>query len=118
MISLFSSIIGVAYSYISYYYLFDFSNTIPFWKIVSTYIFLGLLFSGIYYLVWEYFYRSILFVNVVVVLVTLVSILLPIIVNIEEDFPEMFPSFAIPLHFIFPLLWLAVFPTFINKNHE
>jgi hypothetical protein len=117
LVAVTSSIIGVTYAKVSYYLLFDFSKTIPLWKIVVSNIFLGLFFSGIYYVIQESFAKLILVLNMLVVLISFLSIALPIVVNIEEEFPEMFPSFAIPLHFLFPMLWLALFPYFYKKSH-
>jgi len=118
VVSIISSVVGVSYTYCSYHFLFDFSKTLPIWKIVITYVFLGLLFSGLYFVVNEFFTTYLIFLNIAVVLISFLSIIWPIIVNIDEEFPEMFPSFAIPLHFIFPLFWLALFPHFFKRTHD
>lgn len=118
MVSIISSMLGVSYAYCSYHFLFDFSKILPIWKIVITYFFLGLLFSGLYFVVNKFFTAYLLVLNIAVVLISIFSIVWPIIANIDEEFPEMFPSFAIPLHFIFPLFWLALFPHFNKKTHD
>lgn len=118
IVSVISSVVGASYTYCSYHFLFDFSNTLPIWKIVITYVFLGLLFSGLYFVVNEFFTNFLILLNIVVVIISLLSIIWPIIVNIDEEFPEMFPSFAIPLHFIFPLFWLALFSHFNKRIHD
>jgi len=116
MVSIISSMLGVSYAYCSYHFLFDFSRTLPIWKIVITYFFLGLLFSGLYFMVNKFFNSYLIVLNIAVVFISFLSIVWPIIVNIDEEFSEMFPSFAIPLHFIFPLFWLALFTHFNKKN--
>ena len=117
-ISALSAMVALSYTYCYSALLFDFSKTLPFWKILSIFCFLGLLFAGIYYLVAEKSYRLILPLNIALAIGSLTSILWPITASIDEEFPEMFPSFAIPLHFIFPLFWLASFPTFNKRLHD
>jgi hypothetical protein len=97
----------------------NFSLILPLWKIIATYFTVGLSLSGLCFLSTRLApkFGTIIF-NIVLVFATLGSILFPIM---KEDFPEtlemteFYPGFVIPLHFIFPLFWLALSPL-IKKN--
>jgi len=109
--------------YVTKYYelIEDFSVILPLWKIIATYFTLGLSVSGLSYLSNRLSpkFGTIIF-NIVFVFASLSSILLPIM---KEDIPDsielsfFYPGFVIPLHFIFPLFWLALSPM-IKKNEK
>jgi len=119
VVSLISSLGAAVYVTKYYEVMANFSLILPLWKIIATYFALGLSLSGLYFLSTRLApkFGTIIF-NIVLVFATLSSILFPIM---KEDFPEtlemteFYPGFVIPLHFIFPLLWLALSPL-IKKN--
>ena len=107
--------------YVSNYYSFfaDFSPILPKWKIVATFFSLGLISAGFYFVLNKFLPKAgTLIFNISIAFISLSSILIPIL---KEDFPEslemteFYPGFVIPLHFIFPLFWLALSPI-IKKN--
>ena len=125
-------LLGLAVSFISslgasvyvtkYYELIaNFSLILPLWKIIACYFSLGLIVSGLYFISSKLSpkFGGMIF-NISLVFASLSSILLPIM---KEDFPEslemteFYPGFVIPLHFIFPLFWLALSPI-IKKNEK
>ena len=119
VVSLISSLGAAVYVTKYYEVMANFSLILPLWKIIATYFALGLSLSGLYFLRTRLApkFGTIIF-NIVLVFATLGSILFPIM---KEDFPEtlemteFYPGFVIPLHFIFPLLWLAL-SALIKKN--
>jgi len=121
IVSLISSLGASVYVTKYYELIAPFSLILPLWKIIATYFTLGLCVSGLSYLSNRLApkFGAIIF-NIVLVFASLSSILLPIM---KEDFPdtlemtEFYPGFVIPLHFIFPLFWLALSPL-IKKNEN
>jgi hypothetical protein len=119
VVSLISSLGASVYVTKYYEVMANFSLILPLWKIIATYFTLGLSVSGLCFLSNRLApkFGTIIF-NIVLVFATLSSILFPIM---KEDFPEtlemteFYPGFVIPLHFIFPLFWLALSPL-IKKN--
>jgi hypothetical protein len=57
-----------------------------------------------------------LFFNIVLSFLTILSIMHPILLNGDFEMAEMYPGFAIPIYFIFTIIWLALAPTFIKKT--
>ena len=117
IVSMLSSLLGMVYTFFSYTILFDFSNTIPIWKIPVTFLTIGLILSGVYYIVLEKKPVLLLASNICLVILSFLSIILPIVATVPDEFPEMFPIFAIPLHFLLPMFWLAIFPSFYKKYY-
>jgi hypothetical protein len=119
VVSLISSLGAAVYVTKYYEVMANFSLILPLWKIITTYVALGLSLSGLYFLSTRLApkFGTIIF-NIVLVFATLGSILFPIM---KEDFPEtlemteFYPGFVIPVYFIFPLFWLALSPL-IKKN--
>ena len=109
--------------YVSKYYelIADFSSILPFWKITATFFSVGLFLAGFHFVLNKLFLKlGLLIFNITLSLLTLSSILFPIM---KADFPdslemtEFYPGFVIPLHFILPLFWLALSPL-IKKNEN
>ena len=121
VVSLISSLGASVYVTKYYEVMANFSLILPLWKIIATYFTVGLSVSGFCFLSTRLApkFGTIIF-NIVLVFATLGSILFPIM---KEDFPEtlemteFYPGFVIPLHFIFPLFWLALSPL-IKKNEN
>ena len=113
-----SSVVGGIYALVYYKYMFDFSVVLPIWRIVAAYFSLGLIAGGALF-VFERFspkFGSLIF-NLSFALLSFASILLPILKFIDGvEFPELFPGFAIPLHFFFPVIFLSLSPFIIKKN--
>jgi len=119
VVSLISSLGAAVYVTKYYEVMANFSLILPLWKIIATYFALGLSLSGLYFLSTRLAPKfGTIISNIVLVFATLGSILFPIM---KEDFPEtlemteFYPGFVIPLHFIFPLLWLALSPLIKKK---
>ena len=56
--------------------------------------------------------------NIIFVLLSFASILVPLVAKLpyDVDFPELFPGFAIPMHFFPALFWFALRPIFFKKG--
>ena len=119
VVSLISSLGASVYVTKYYEVMANFSLILPLWKIIAIYFTIGLSVSGLCFLSTRLVpkFGTIIF-NIVLVFATLGSIIFPIM---KEDFletlemTEFYPGFVIPLHFIFPLFWLALSPL-IKKN--
>jgi len=113
LLSLISVIISFVYFRIYQIYLFDFSEVIPLWRLLTTMVFLS------FSITWLYTYcktkNAMIIFNLLFVLITLLSIVYPIQARIYNEFEDYFPAFAIPLHFIVPLLWLSLHPLLLKK---
>jgi hypothetical protein len=111
-----SSLLGGIYAYYYYKILFDFSMILPVWKIVSAYFSIALIATGLRFLFDLMFPKfGELCFNIVLSFLTILSIMHPILMNGDFEMAEMYPGFAIPLYFIFTIIWLALAPTFIKK---
>ena len=114
----FSSLVGGIYTYFFYKDLFDFSSVLPIWKIVAVYFSLGLIASGLYFMLvfFSSKYGQLLF-NIKFVLIAVLSVLIPINIKVPNvEFPEIYPVFALPLHLFFSVIFLALSPLIIKKN--
>ena len=116
VVAVVSSFISGIYTYNYYKYLFDFSAVLPIWKIVSAYFSIALIATGLRFLFDLMFQKfGELFFNIVLSFLTILSIMHPILLNGDFEMAEMYPGFAIPIYFIFTIIWLALAPTFIKK---
>lgn len=89
---------------------------LPVWKIVATYFSIALIATGLRFLFDLMFPKfGELCFNIVLSFLTILSIMHPILMNGDFEMAEMYPGFAIPLYFIFTIIWLALAPTFIKK---
>jgi hypothetical protein len=112
-----AALIGGLYTYSYYKYLFDFSQVLPIWKIIAAYFSLGLIVAGVRFLFDFLFpkFGELLF-NIKLGFLTIASISHPILINGDFEMAEMYPGFAIPLYFIFSIIWLGLAPTFLNSK--
>lgn len=92
-------------------YLFDFSDVIPYWKIPVVYVLEGIVFSIVFegLLKVKRFSSSGVATNLILSSITLLSIVFPILATVHVDNNEFFPIYAIPLHFIFTLVYISVY---------
>ena len=116
VVAVVSSLISGIYTYNYYKYLFDFSAVLPIWKIIASYFSISLIATGLRFLFDLMFPKfGELFFNIKLGLLTILSIIHPILMNGDFEMAEMYPGFAIPIYFIFTIIWLALAPTFIKK---
>ena len=115
IVALIASLIGGLYAYCYYKYLFDFSKVLPIWKVIAAYFSLGLIVTGLRFL-FDFLLPKYgeLFFNIKLGSLTIASIAHPILINGDFEMAEMYPGFAIPLYFIFSIIWLGLAPTFLN----
>ena len=116
VVAVVSSLISGIYTYNYYKYLFDFSAVLPIWKIIASYFSISLIATGLRFLFDLMFPKfGELFFNIKLGLLTILSIIHPILMNGDFEMAEMYPGFAIPIYFIFTIIWLVLAPTFIKK---
>jgi hypothetical protein len=98
--------------------LLDFSEVLPYWKIISMDFSLALIAVGVFYglsLVSKTYYKPIF--NALFAICSIVSVLIPITAKFPDlEFPEFYPTFAIPLHLIFSVIFLASSSILINDE--
>jgi hypothetical protein len=117
VVAVVSSLISGIYTYNYYKYLFDFSSVLPIWKIIASYFSISLIATGLRFLFDLMFQKfGELFFNIVLSFLTILSIMHPILLNGDFEMAEMYPGFAIPIYFIFTIIWLALASTFIKKT--
>lgn len=116
-IAVISTILGLSYFFLFKKFLFDYSAIIPFWKLIATYFFLSFLITFLFLQFKRFFTKQHWVFNLLLILVTFASILIPIQAEVFHGDEEFFPIFAIPLHFILPLFWLA-FYNLINSHEK
>jgi hypothetical protein len=98
--------------------LLDFSEVLPYWKIISMDFSLALIAVGFFYglsLVSKTYYKPIF--NSLFATCSIASVLIPITAKFPDlEFPEFYPTFAIPLHLIFSVIFLASSSILINDE--
>lgn len=107
-----------AFMYASFYNnkLFDYSKDLAYSTIISAAFGATVLASVLHFLgskvsvKWNDFVFNSLFS-----LVTMASIMLPINAKIQNEIPDYFPIYAIPLHFFPLLMWISLKPLFDKK---
>jgi len=111
-----ASFLAATYMFIYFKYLFDFSNILPYWKVISTYFSLSLMLAAVYFLAQIKLPKvNTLLISILVSLLAFVSILIPITrMGVFVENAEFYAGFAIPLHFILPMSWLATAPYFLK----
>ena len=114
-----SALISVFFAYVFNQNLLDFSITLPYWKIISVDLSLALIASGIYFGLSKLSKKFYLIIfNTLFAFFSIVSVLAPITAKLPDlEFPEFYPTFSIPLHFIFSVVFLALMPI-INKDEK
>lgn len=114
LLSLISVLISFIYFKIYQVYLFDFSEVMPLWKLLSMMVFQS------FSITWFYAFcktkKTMLIFNLTLVIITLSSIIYPIQARIYHEYEDFFPAFAIPLHFIIPLFWLSLHPLLLKNE--
>ncbi len=115
-----SSILGMLYAHL-YYKLFDFSSFLPLWNIVVLFTFISLILGVLSILFFLIFKKAgSMILSGLICVLSLLSVILPTLFppqfasSIES--PEIFPAFAVPLHFIIPMVWLTLSPLLLNSN--
>ncbi len=105
-----SSIVSCIFAYLFNQNLLDFSQVLPYWKISSVDISLSLIVVGVFYglsMVSKTYYKPIF--NSLFAICSIASVLIPITAKFKDlEFPEFYPTFAIPLHVIFSVIFLAL----------
>ena len=118
-----SALAGVGYSVMYQGVMFlDFNEVLGYPSIIGTSI-LSCGIMSIAYLSLEKLNKLKLkgIVNVVIVLFSFFSILIPISISLplDVDFPELFPGLVIPMHFFPALIFFGLNPFFHNSSsHE
>ena len=108
----FSTSMSLVHMYLFNTFLFDFSEIIPYWKIPIIYFLEALILSILFETIRKIkFLRNQTVLNLLLSLITLISILFPILATVQIENNEFFPIYAIPLHFIFTLVWISIYPT-------
>jgi hypothetical protein len=112
-----SSLVSFLFAYFFNNNLLDFSEVIPYWKIVSIDFSLSFCSVGIFYLAYiisRKYYR--IFFYVLFTLCSICSVLIPITAKIPNfEFPEFYPTFMLPLHLIFCVIFVSL-STLIIKH--
>lgn len=111
-----ASLVGGLYTSYYYKFLFDFSIVLPIWKLVAVYFSISLIVAGLRFIFDFLIVKDgeIVF-NIFLAALTIVSIIHPILTNGDFEMAEMYPGFAIPLYFIFSIIWLVLAPTVLKK---
>lgn len=105
-----ASIVSCTFAYLFNQNLLDFSQVMPYWKIISVDFSLSLLAVGIYFGLGKLSkrYNKTIF-NSLFALCSIASVLVPITAKFPDlEFPEFYPTFAIPLHLFFSVIFLAL----------
>jgi hypothetical protein len=105
-----SAFVSSVFAYFFNQNLFDFSEVLPYWKIISIDFSLALIAVGIFYglhIISKKYFKLIF--NSLFALCSISSVLVPITAKIPDlEFPEFYPTYAIPLHLIFSVIFLAL----------
>jgi hypothetical protein len=89
----------------------------PIWRVAFAYIFFWLVLAGAVIWFKPLLIKHLLFWRFLLVMLTLLSTIFPILKrNVGGDFPELYPGFIMPLHFIFTLNWFVFEPKILH--HE
>ncbi len=111
-----SSIAGIVYFYLYQNLLFlDFSTVLNAGSISGASVLGCLLMAGGYIILNKLNQRKLEgWMNLVIVILTFISILGPITVTLplDVDFPELFPGLAVPMHFFPAMIFFGLKPFF------
>jgi hypothetical protein len=114
-----AAIVSCFFAYFFNHNLFDFSSVLPYWKIISVNFSLALMAAGVFYglnLVSRKYCRTIF--NCLFALCSILSVIFPITAKFEDlEFPEFYPTFAIPLHLFFSVIFLS-FSSILIKDEK
>jgi len=114
-----SAAVSVVFAYTFNQKLLDFAQVLPYWKIIAVDFSLSLIGVGVYFglsLIAKKIHKVVFYSLFSVASIT--SVLLPITANFPDlEFPEFYPTFAIPLHLIFSVIFLSL-SSIIIKNEN
>jgi hypothetical protein len=118
VVAIVSSVIGGLYASFFNAQLFDFSSILPIWKISAVYFSISLIATGLYFLLLHFFSKfGLILFNSMFVIAAVSSVMIPITAKIENvEFTEFYPIFAIPLHLVFSVVFLAISPLIIKNK--
>ena len=115
-----SSLVGGLY--LHYFYALELDESykvLPIWKVVSIYIALSLLLSLVLMIASRILKKwGVIVLNTVLTMVSVASIALPITYINQEIDTTFIAVAAIPVHFIMPIIWLALQPLTVSSSHE
>ena len=115
-----SSLVGGLY--LHYFYALELDESykvLPIWKVVSIYIALSLLLSLILMIASRVLKKwGVIVLNIVLTMASVASIALPITYINQEIDTTFIAVAAIPVHFIMPIIWLALQPLTVSSSHE
>jgi hypothetical protein len=114
-----SAAVSVVFAYTFNQKLLDFAQVLPYWKIIAVDFSLSLIGVGVYFglsLIAKKIHKVVFYSLFSIASIT--SVLLPITANFPDlEFPEFYPTFAIPLHLIFSVIFLSL-SSIIIKNEN
>jgi uncharacterized membrane protein YozB (DUF420 family) len=114
-----SAAVSVVFAYTFNQKLLDFAQVLPYWKIIAVDFSLSLIAVGVYFglsLIAKKNHKVVFYSLFSVA--SIASVLLPITANFPDlEFPEFYPTFAIPLHLIFSVIFLSL-SSIIIKNEN
>jgi hypothetical protein len=114
-----SAAVSVVFAYTFNQKLLDFAQVLPYWKIIAVDFSLSLIGVGVYFglsLITKKIHKVVFYSLFSVA--SIASVLLPITANFPNlEFPEFYPTFAIPLHLIFSVIFLSL-SSIIIKNEN
>ena len=115
-----SSLVGGLY--LHYFYALELDESykvLPIWRVVSIYIALSLVLSLVLMLVSRLLKKwGVLVLNTLLTMVSVASIAFPITYINQEIDTTFIAIAAIPVHFIMPIIWLALQPLTVSSSHE
>jgi hypothetical protein len=114
-----SAIFSSIFAYFFNQNLLDFSATLPYWKIISVDVSLSLVASGMYFGLGKLSkkFDKIIF-NSLFAFFSITSVLIPITAKLPGlEFPEFYPTFVLPLHLIFSVVFLALNSILFNDEN-
>jgi uncharacterized membrane-anchored protein len=115
-----SSLVGGLY--LHYFYALELDESfkvLPVWKVVSIYIALSLLLSLLLMIVSRMLKKwGVIALNTLLTMVSVASIAFPITYVNQEIDTTFIAIAAIPVHFIMPIIWLALQPLTFNTSYE
>jgi hypothetical protein len=105
-----SALVSGIFAYMFNQNLLDFSEVLPYRKIIAVDFSLALVSVGLFYglsLISKKYFK--VFFNSLFSLCSIASVLVPITAKFPDlEFPEFYPTLAIPLHLIFSVVFLAL----------
>jgi hypothetical protein len=115
-----SSLVGGLY--LHYFYALELDESykvLPIWKVVSIYIALSLLLSLVLMIASRVLKKwGVIVLNTVLTMASVASIALPITYINQEIDTTFIAVAAIPVHFIMPIIWLALQPLTVSSSYE